>query len=75
MSHGKAEKAIYVAPWAGVEVLGVTVDKNLDVIVRHRVKGNIKQSRVRYDDYNDRYFLAAKQRIYLNDLRKAVVAI
>ena len=64
------EPARYVAPWAGVEVLTMSVDKNLDVIVRHRVRGNVKKSIVRYDENNDRYFWAAHQRIYLEDLRQ-----
>ena len=73
MCRGKYEPAKFVAPWAGVEVLDISVDKKLDVIVKHREKNRISKSIVRYDDYNERYFYAAKQRIYLCDLRKSVV--
>ena len=72
MCHGKYQPAKFVAPWAGVEVLEISVDKKLDVIVRHREKNKISKSTVRYDDYNERYFYAARQRIYLSDLRKVV---
>lgn len=71
MFRKTAEPAQFVALGTGVEVLRIFVDKNLDVIVRHRVNGSVKQSIVRYDDYNDRYFRAANQRIYLADLKRA----
>ena len=72
MAQGRAEKAQFVAPWADVEVLSIKVDKNQDLVVRHRVRGNIKSSIVRYDERSDRYFNAARQRIYLADLRRVV---
>ena len=73
MCRGK-EPAKFVAPWAGVEVLDISIDKKLDVIVKHRERNHISKSIVRYDDYNERYFYAARQRVYLSDLRKAGVA-
>ncbi len=75
MCRGKYEAAKFVAPWAGVEVLDISIDRNLDVVVRHREKNKISKSFVRYDDYNERYFYAARQRIYLSDLKKAIYAV
>ena len=55
----------------GLEILGMEIDRNLDVIVRYRWRGTISKSTIRLDKDGQRYFCAAKSRVYLSDLRKA----
>ena len=55
-----------------LEVLDITLDKNLDVLVRYRWHNRITTSALRIDEYGERYFNAAKTRIYYADLRKVV---
>ena len=55
-----------------VEVLDISVDKKLDVYVIFRWHSKITKSMLRIDEYGERYFNAAKTRIYYADLRKVV---
>lgn len=55
-----------------VEVLDITLDKKLDVLVLYRWHRKTASSILRVDEYGERYFNAAKTRIYYADLRKVV---
>ena len=54
----------------GLEILGMEIDRSLDVIVRYRHNGKISKSTVRLDRDGQHYFCAAKQKVYYSDLRR-----
>lgn len=68
----KVYQPLYTAkiPGGMLEIVQISLNRDLDLVIRHRFEGLCRVSIVRQDAMGCNYFKAHGQRIYLSDLRK-----